>query len=821
MPGARLGREMLVRASKAWLYALACVGLATVGHTQALRPWTVAEEVGLADFFPYHGTMPIMVSPDGRYIAVRVERGLLNINRVEDEVRVYDRAALARFVQDQGKVHAAPVMLDIRESTYDVGPVIAHIQWLADSSGLVFLLRNSQGKNQLMLVSLTQTRPRALSLKGQSVTAFDVQDSTHYVYSVLSLVPRPSPWRSGIADWDVTGYPLSQILLQDEWNDKVSHFDGPPATAPLRSVLWAAVGGKPHLVLQESRHPVVVYPGPGSLVLSPNGDILATAVPVARVPESWIHDFGSAPDESFIHMRAGRQNVDNAFGGTTLVTEYTLVDLRTGDVSPINGAPTGEAAGWFTEGNLAWSDDGKALLLPDAYLKPTRANPWIRQPCIAVFYVASRAMECVRPLKSIFTEVISPRAAVIFIGSERFAKSASNRVVIQYTRYKKNSAEEGEWVAVRTPWGGWRSAAETAKAVSEGGRPNVYVRQGLNDPPVVVAQDVVAQKSRVIWDPNPQLKNIARAAVSVYRWRDAAGHEWSGGLYRPVKYVSGRRYPLVIQTHGFLNDRFSFSGIFPTAMAARALAQNGIMVLQAPMCPHQVDQKSGSCEAAIYEGAIRQLNSQGLIEAARVGIIGFSYTVYTVLDALTIHPFGFAAASVTDGASYGYWQYITDVDTPYARQADPTIGGKPFGAGLRFWMSRAPDFNMQKIHAPLLVNSLGRISLLSEMWEPYATLRALGKPVDLHLLHSGEHVLTEPSVRLASQEGSVDWFRFWLQGYEDPDPTKAAQYRRWEGLCDMQRAENPGDRTSCVRSGNEVERSLNASPEVKRRLAFP
>ena len=48
------------------------------------------------------------------------------------------------------------------------------------------------------------------------------------------------------------------------------------------------------------------------------------------------------------------------------------------------------------------------------------------------------------------------------------------------------------------------------------------------------------------------------------------------------------------------------------------------------------------------------------------------------------------------------------------------------------------------------------------------------------------HVLTNSAVRYASQQGSVDWFRFWLQGYEDPDPSKADQYKRWRGLKKMQ-----------------------------------
>ena len=51
--------------------------------------------------------------------------------------------------------------------------------------------------------------------------------------------------------------------------------------------------------------------------------------------------------------------------------------------------------------------------------------------------------------------------------------------------------------------------------------------------------------------------------------------------------------------------------------------------------------------------------------------------------------------------------------------------------------------------------------------------------MDLIIINSGEqHVLTHPTARVASQGGTVDWFRFWLKTEEDPDPVKAEQYAR-------------------------------------------
>ena len=64
-----------------------------------------------------------------------------------------------------------------------------------------------------------------------------------------------------------------------------------------------------------------------------------------------------------------------------------------------------------------------------------------------------------------------------------------------------------------------------------------------------------------------------------------------------------------------------------------------------------------------------------------------------------------------------------------------------------------------------------------------------------------EHILSNPAARMASQGGSVDWFRFWLQGYEDADPAKADQYKRWRELRTLQ-AENEKKATAPVSASN-------------------
>jgi dipeptidyl aminopeptidase/acylaminoacyl peptidase len=236
-------------------------------------------------------------------------------------------------------------------------------------------------------------------------------------------------------------------------------------------------------------------------------------------------------------------------------------------------------------------------------------------------------------------------------------------------------------------------------------------------------------------------------------------------------------------------------------MAARALAGAGILVLQVGEDACQLaNTEEASCSADGYESAVKQLQADRLVDRDRIGIIGFSRTCYAVMHLLTTSSLKMSAASITDGVMDDYLQYMHAVDFEsdgMIHDFDATIGAPPFGAGLQIWRERSPLFNIQRVNAALLVVGEGEPSLLG-MWGPYAALRLLKKPTELVLLNTDEHVLTTPAVRLASQGGTVDWFRFWLQGYEDLDPKKTEQYTRWENLCDAQRPANPGQPAFCV-----------------------
>jgi dipeptidyl aminopeptidase/acylaminoacyl peptidase len=321
----------------------------------------------------------------------------------------------------------------------------------------------------------------------------------------------------------------------------------------------------------------------------------------------------------------------------------------------------------------------------------------------------------------------------------------------------------------------------------------------MNDPPRLTVEDKSGQTSIAQWDLDPGLSKFTLAREQLLNWIDSTGQAFEAGLYLPIGFRQGERYPLVVQTHGFNAKRFWVMGPYSgTAFAAQPLANAGFMVVQLD----EDDSDVGSFQELNREvdritSVISELSRRGLVDGMKVGIIGFSRTCLFTKAVLANAGIPVAAASVADGVDDGYFQYLLQNSLAFQSLSETAIGGIPFGEGLSHWEARSPGFNMNRVKTPLLIEALNAYSALFQ-WEWFAGLRRLDKPVEMMMLQDGTHILRKPWDRIASAQANVDWFRFWLQGYEDPNPAKVEQYRRWEKLCDMQLMEIPKQPVFCV-----------------------
>jgi dipeptidyl aminopeptidase/acylaminoacyl peptidase len=307
----------------------------------------------------------------------------------------------------------------------------------------------------------------------------------------------------------------------------------------------------------------------------------------------------------------------------------------------------------------------------------------------------------------------------------------------------------------------------------------VSLEEDMNRPPRIYASDRANKKKVLLVDLNPQFSELAFGKVESISWKAKDGEERRGGLFLPANYELGKRYPLVIQTHGFDSGRFSMDGLneWSSAFAARMLAAKGVLVLQVGGILLSGDSSEGPTYMAAIEGAIDELDKEGLIDRNKIGLSGFSRTVYEVGYVLTHSKYSFRSAILVDGITGGYFDYLAWGDD----SATGLNGGLPFGDQLNLWLKNSPGFNLDKVNAPVRVVALSAGSVVG-MWEWYAGLRLQKKSVDFIEIPAGVHLLQRPWDRRISMQGIVDWYRYWLLDEEDADSLKTDQYARWRDL---------------------------------------
>src|SRR5712691_4597031 len=142
----------------------------------AKRRFTVADDIRVSHFGDlYLGKADaITFSPNGRYFVVDTERGLLEQNRPESTLRIYRMEDVQQFLLHSEKALEPSPLWVLSKSTYKDGPIITHIRWLADSSGIAFLAKTAAGNDELFLADLRLKRCYPLTRENQHVTSFDI-----------------------------------------------------------------------------------------------------------------------------------------------------------------------------------------------------------------------------------------------------------------------------------------------------------------------------------------------------------------------------------------------------------------------------------------------------------------------------------------------------------------------------------------------------------------------------------------------------------------------------------------------------------------------
>ena len=311
----------------------------------------------------------------------------------------------------------------------------------------------------------------------------------------------------------------------------------------------------------------------------------------------------------------------------------------------------------------------------------------------------------------------------------------------------------------------------------------VCVAAEADHPPQLDAIDVASGHRRTLFAPNKGLEKDIAATVpaKLIHWKDAQGREFNGQLFEARGASTGHPPPLFVtfySCYGFL--RGGVGNEWPLATLAEdgisALCINTLSGFQLNAVAHY-DQGR-----AAVESVVKLLSAEGLIDRTHVGMGGLSYgsevTLWTLAHSGVVSAASVSGVSVTP--NYYLFNSLRDAFRSNLRKLWQL--GAPNETPER-WKELSPVYQLDKIRAPILFQMPEREYRLTL---DYALPLMRRHQADIYVFPDETHIKFQPRHKLAVYERNVDWFRFWLQGYEDPDPAKRGQYVHWREMRDQQ-----------------------------------
>ncbi len=709
----------------------------------------------------------IKISPDGSRIAYPVKSPNLKTN--ENDIELY-----VRNLPSDPNHSGRPVL---------VGDISA-MRWMADGKHLTMLIKE-KGRRTLERVDAGTGDREVLVTADTDIAEYSIdRDGETVVYATDAQKgdPKGGPSPQEIA----SGYRISfQTSADTFWPTRrlfVTRRTGGAWTTPdpitIRSPL--------------SQQPLT------SLTHVGNGDLQPTLSPDGRTLLVGYWDLSeSMPDE---WRKSGFMQMRNSAGVIQAFQLLVLYDLATKETTVPLKTP------WVWSASV-WSSDSRSFVVAaDAPVGSELEQEDVKSHRIE--HSSGAHLFWVEPSTGIIQQVAST-VAFPWEGPLYWDKNGDFLVHVgalnTITRFSRTDATDGK-----------------------------YVVGDFNDtgtPPQLFVFQPGQKEVQVFAKLNPQFQELTLAQPQEVHWKTSTGFDASGLLLLPPHYVKGVRYPLVIQTKPFVSLFVCSFGNFPS-FAPQPIANAGIMYLGLITTKGSTQREEdyfpkgypgyqgvgGVAEAAFdmdfWDSAVRALDAQGLIDSNKVGIVGFSRTGWYTEFILAHSKVQYRAATVADNVQYSLGEYWLSHDAGTIKSHDLTYGGPPYGPTLKNWLDYSVSFNLDKIHTPLLMEEMGygnpydNVAAppmnLAQSFEVFTGLNRLNKPVELYYYPNEDHTPDHPQARLATMQRNLDWYRFWLQGYERSNPEDPNQYVRWRKLRELQQ---------------EDERKAGLNPAMRRFVA--
>jgi dipeptidyl aminopeptidase/acylaminoacyl peptidase len=303
----------------------------------------------------------------------------------------------------------------------------------------------------------------------------------------------------------------------------------------------------------------------------------------------------------------------------------------------------------------------------------------------------------------------------------------------------------------------------------------VCVEADALSPPRVVAVSLDSGAVRRLADPGAGLAQDKNLIAETMLWTDSHGHPFVGHLLRP----KGAQGPLPLVINYYHCDGY-LKGGYGDEWPLAPLASAGIATLCIEMAPLTLPQDALAMykTAAVGIGLIvDNLSARGLIDPRRVCMSGLSFGSEVTMF-MAMHTDRLACLSIASPqvSPVYYWMNGLQGRDNHKLLKEVWGLGSPDETPER-WKILSPAMDVAAFRVPLLL----QLPEQEYRWNMdfLSGLSVSATPNETWVFPDELHIKAQPRHRLAVYTRNIDWFRFWLQGYVDPDPVKTEQYRRW------------------------------------------
>jgi dipeptidyl aminopeptidase/acylaminoacyl peptidase len=312
-----------------------------------------------------------------------------------------------------------------------------------------------------------------------------------------------------------------------------------------------------------------------------------------------------------------------------------------------------------------------------------------------------------------------------------------------------------------------------------------FVNESLTQPPEIYVR-LNGEPLRRVTDLNGEVARKVRHGACEVSWESADGVTVKGWLLEPPGTRPERGWPLITHVHG--GPAFPFPDAFAPYFAywpypLEVYAAHGMAVFMPNYRgTHSYGRKIASPTDKeplddVITG-VQSLIASGVADATRLGISGHSHGA--MLGPLVMaRAKTFRASSFAEGVSNSVVMYELMSDDANREIHDPIVGASLYDSPQRY-LDESPDLQFAGVSTASLFEAGSNTAAILMLGFPKAARRA-GMPTEFIVYPQTGHNLAIPRLQREAAQRNLDWFNFWLNDREDPDPNpaQAQQYLRW------------------------------------------